>query len=964
MKNLKKIILALLAFLLTHSAYTQGWEEYSPIPNIVISTGMPVIDFTGDVTVDKTINGEYAIVPKLNASANYMVIDTNGNHSWNTINALPFSYGYHVIPTHDNHYISAQQTNGTPQNLFLSKIDAVGDTIWVKKHYNLSSSTTSYFSIIEILQTQDNNILLLTTDSVGLDDFRLIKLDYNTGNILWDKVINYNNITTNPTNLSVLSNDLIELPNGEIAFSVSHKITLNHHELFIVKADNNGNFITSNSYSYPNTGSVTYAHLSMNGNGEFALMGVQYGTYDNPLLIKIDAQLNEVWRQTVWANGDIRDVLMNQNGSIVIAGEQSGHRTIKKYDTFGDSVWTRQHSHYNTHTTSTSIYHHIEPLNNGDYMLFGHTIYSIHYPQICVARVDSNGHIHSQTLEGNIYNDVNLDCNLNNGESVLQVSTFVQIVEGTDTSYITTDENGYYNYPTTTGTYELSALPIGSQWANCPPQTITLNSKDTISQDLGLRPISTCPDLKVSITTPVLIRCFSNTYTVNYQNLGTQNQSGIYIQVELDAFLIVNSASIPYTSNGNVYTFNIGDLDIGESGDFTIYTTVDCNANLGQAHCVEATIYPNQVCSSNNTTWNGATIITNVYCSSNDSVTFELINIGAGDMTQYRNYSVIEDQVLPLHGAYRLLQGEDTSFTIPANGYIYQIQADQEITHPWGNNMPSAITYGCNNGNLITNSLNQLSLNDNLNFQDVDCQINVGSYDPNDKTGFPIGYNSEHYITQNDKIEYLIRFQNTGTYTAFNVVVKDTIDVTSLDLTTLQLQGSSHNYQVSIEDGNVLVFSFNNIMLADSNTNEPESHGFIRFKISQKTNNGIGTVIENSAAIYFDFNAPIITNTTFHTIGENFIEVVSTKSAKEKLATVKVFPNPFSTQTTFEIETEKRYKNLTLTIYNVMGQAVKTIQSNGDNRMVLDRNGLTSGVYFYKIQSENLVLDSGKLMVR
>ena len=123
-------------------------------------------------------------------------------------------------------------------------------------------------------------------------------------------------------------------------------------------------------------------------------------------------------------------------------------------------------------------------------------------------------------------------------------------------------------------------------------------------------------------------------------------------------------------------------------------------------------------------------------------------------------------------------------------------------------------------------------------------------------------------------------------------------------------------------------------------------------------------MIENSAAIYFDFNAPVITNTTFHTVGENFIQVVSTKPIQEKLATVKVFPNPFSEQATFEIETDERYENLTLTIYNVMGQAVKTVQSNGDNRIILDSNGLTSGVYFYQIRSEGLVLDSGKLMVR
>jgi hypothetical protein len=963
MKNLKILIVGLfLLFIHSGDLLGQGWEKYTPIPTNSTWTGMPMVDFTGDVTVAKTINGEYAIVPTLNTSDQFMLIDTNGNYSWNTFDTLPFQTDVHLVATNDNHYISVAEANTSfAPDLYLAKLDSIGDTLWTKNYYGMS--TISDFHVIELMQTQDNNILLLSNDSnFNLDDFRLIKLDYNTGNILWDKTISYNSVTDSAGS-SVLYDNLVELPNGDIAFSVAHRLSSNDHELFIVKTDNDGNFITSKAYSYPNSPILVYTYLDVNSSGEFALVAVQFSG-GNPLLIKIDNQLNETWRQTIWTNGNVKDVLLNDDGSVMIAGEQNDHRTIKKYDASGNTLWTRQHSHYNTQTISTSIYHHIEPLSNGDYMLFGTTAYSVHQPQIYVAKVDSNGYIHYQLIEGNIYNDANLDCAYNNGENTLQSNVFLQVTAGTDTNYVITDDNGYYNYPTSAGTYELSALPIGANWLSCPPQTVTLNTKDTISQDLGLRPISTCHDLKVSITTPTLVRCFSNTYTVSYQNLGTQTETGVYIEIELDNFLIVNSASIPYTQNGNIYTFFIGNLNIAETGGFIINTTVDCNAVLGQAHCVDATIFPNQICVLNSTTWNGATIITNAFCSPNDSVTFELINIGLGNMTQPRNYYVIEDQVLPYQGTYQLQQGQDTSFTFPANGYVYQIQADQEITHPWGNNMPSAITYGCNNGNLITNALNQLSLNDNLNFQDVDCQQNVGSFDPNDKTGFPFGYGSQHYITKNDKIEYLIRFQNTGTYTAFNVRVADEIDITKLDLTTLQIQGSSHNYELEIENGHTLVFKFNNIMLPDSNTNEAASHGFIRFKIAQKSNNAIGTVIENSAAIYFDFNAPVITNTTFHTVGENFIQVVSTKPIQEKLATVKVFPNPFSEQATFEIETDERYENLTLTVYNIMGQTVKSIQSNGDNRMILDRNGLGSGIYFYQIRSEGLVLDSGKLMVQ
>ena len=114
----------------------------------------------------------------------------------------------------------------------------------------------------------------------------------------------------------------------------------------------------------------------------------------------------------------------------------------------------------------------------------------------------------------------------------------------------------------------------------------------------------------------------------------------------------------------------------------------------------------------------------------------------------------------------------------------------------------------------------------------------------------------------------MIRFQNTGTDTAYRVVVLDTLS-TYLDIETIRLGMSSHNYRFFVdgnEDFQVLRFEFENINLPDSTTDEPASNGFIKFKINQKANNAIGTLIKNSAAIYFDFNSPIITNVIFNKV--------------------------------------------------------------------------------------------------
>lgn len=67
-------------------------------------------------------------------------------------------------------------------------------------------------------------------------------------------------------------------------------------------------------------------------------------------------------------------------------------------------------------------------------------------------------------------------------------------------------------------------------------------------------------------------------------------------------------------------------------------------------------------------------------------------------------------------------------------------------------------------------------------------------------------------------------------------------------------------------DSRVLEWTFNNIMLPDSTVNGELSKGFISFKVKQNMNLSNGIVINNSADIYFDFNEPVITNQTFHTI--------------------------------------------------------------------------------------------------
>ncbi len=163
-----------------------------------------------------------------------------------------------------------------------------------------------------------------------------------------------------------------------------------------------------------------------------------------------------------------------------------------------------------------------------------------------------------------------------------------------------------------------------------------------------------------------------------------------------------------------------------------------------------------------------------------------------------------------------------------------------------------------------------------------------GSYDPNDKNVSPAGSISSLQVSNADQLTYTIRFQNTGTDTAFTVMVLDTLS-SLVNKASIEMLSSSHSYNYSISSQGVIKWTFNNILLPDSTTNEPLSHGFIKYRIRPMNNLVIGDEIRNTAYIYFDYNVPVITNTTLTPV-QNPSKVLKINWRSEGM-----FPNPDST---------------------------------------------------------------------
>lgn len=219
-------------------------------------------------------------------------------------------------------------------------------------------------------------------------------------------------------------------------------------------------------------------------------------------------------------------------------------------------------------------------------------------------------------------------------------------------------------------------------------------------------------------------------------------------------------------------------------------------------------------------------------------------------------------------------------------------------------------------------------------------QINsvvVGSYDPNDKQVTPAGMLTPGI---DSLLTYTIRFQNTGTDTAFTVAIRDTLD-SDIDPFSIEVLGASHTYTWDIDAPGYMTFTFDHIMLPDSHINEAASHGFIAYRARIKPNLPLGTEIKNTAAIYFDYNVPVVTNTTLNTFG-----VVGTDPGQGLEAGFTVHPNP--THSDVQIRLSAGWQGETeVSLMDLGGRKLRnwTMDALRDPAMNLQLTGIPAGIY-------------------
>ncbi len=870
------------------------------------------------------------------------------------------------------------------------KTNKNGNVIWRYSANDLYTADT-----IKVFRTADNGYLVLTTEIVklvlGLPSILAIKLNSNgieqsrkyclEGNYLKDAAI-----SAELDQIAVITQD-----------STSGNL---------LRLSINGDSISNKYYKYSRLEGLAF--------GGDRQMYVVYTTprllSDNINVMKVDSLYNLIWARqrfgtprtpsrlkrlkdgrilvsggwkldyngtTLWGGGFTTGAInlfsgFKNSNKIALLNVQSTPGTPDYWNFISqDSLGTFLGQHY--FQQRNYAFEDIIATSDGGFIVVGKRIISVNHQgdtRASLIKLNGNGYIFSNSLKGKVYFDSIQNCRLDTIEKGL-LNRLVSVEKNSETRWVTTDSTGNYEMQIDTGNYLIRSVLPNQNWRFCTPsvskQIFTPETTDTVN--FALQALVNCPQMRISASTLGLRRCFDNNfYQIRYTNEGTQAAQNAFITLKLDSLLEYVGASRPLSSrSGQTLKFNLGTVPIGLDKQFSVQFRVKCgdSTRLGQSLCTEARIFPDTVCMPA-PNWSGANIVVSGRCD-RDSVRFLIQNIGTGASSNLRR-RIVEDEIVFLNGLINVPASGNRIISVPANGKTWRLNVDQEPNNPLSN-QPTAVVEGCRtspNQPISTGFVNQFPTDDGSPTIDNVCSPIIGAYDPNDKEGLPLGYKTQRFIEQNQAIDYKIRFQNTGNDTAFTVVLRDTLS-DFLDIPSLKIGASSHQYTWSIEGKNVLVFRFDNIKLVDSFRNEAASHGFVTFKINQKKDVVLGSKINNLADIYFDYNAPIRTNKTLHTVGKDFvISALHIISAAPNVQ-INVFPNPFSAQTTLDIQGLEKIGPLSILsdfmLFDAFGRQLRNEKFEG-NQYLFERQNLGTGIYFFKIENGGKLIGTGKFLIQ
>jgi uncharacterized repeat protein (TIGR01451 family) len=589
----------------------------------------------------------------------------------------------------------------------------------------------------------------------------------------------------------------------------------------------------------------------------------------------------------------------------------------------------------------------------------------------CVTVADANGCVATtcytvpgnpslnDTICGIVFNDLNGNGVQDAGESGI-AGAYIYV--GNYPAY--TDSFGHYTTVVPAGSYDVMYCPQNGNTVTVP-----------VSSNSGV--LNNCPVYVVNISGTGGTHCgynfgvqnnnvnicgkvFFDTNNNSTQDNGETGISGVHVYITRSNGTIYHA----YTSQTGQYCVTV------PAGNYTItisngnfQSCVTAPQNISVAATTVGQNYNNN---------NFATYCQPGICNLNISVTphttvtagfpawydVQVCNIGtsvsSGTVNFFYDDALVFDNASPVqtsHNASTRTVSWALNNLMPGDCEYYWINFDaltniqlNQFVFTLVNVTPAS---GCNDVNTTNNV-------------DTVHQNVTGSWDPNNKLAYSTNTDaspSQHWISSievNQRIEYVVNFQNTGTAPAVNVVIVDEI-ASDLDASSFEFLGSSHGCFVT-RNGNMLNFQFPQIMLPDSTNDEPNSHGFVKFAVNANANLPEGTIIADDAAIYFDYNDAVVTNESeVLLIGLSGVDELTSSS------TVVVAPNPMNQYA--EIRITSINQGFKFIVTDLAGRIV-TENYSDSNSLKFDRNNLAAGIYTYQVIQNGRASAKGKLVIQ
>lgn len=527
-------------------------------------------------------------------------------------------------------------------------------------------------------------------------------------------------------------------------------------------------------------------------------------------------------------------------------------------------------------TTNTKLnFYNLSLLNP----YYGWAVAQSHQDSVNIYKFGSETYVADKInfITGSLSADLDKNC-IKDGKQIGPSGVLIRALPGPYYTY--TEANGFYSLVVPdTGNFTVDTrLPkkyqLGKGLCDTSLGGIYFNTfEKTAANKNFMFESDTSVNLEIKITSARKRRCFKNENTLTFKNIGFSTADSVEIKVFYpDDLLDIKNTSMSSSKQKGVITFNLGKLEPGKGGTITITDSVLCQSGvMGRTVCFYAVITPRILVK--NTTWDSSWVRTRIDCLNDSLAIVKIFNTGK-DMKDTAVIDLYKDDELAGELKYRLPAGDSLRFEVERVNKTITVIGDVKAHHPYQELM-RAWKERCGNDTLPGNRnfVTQFQMQSLPPFETEFCLPIRDSYDPNDIAVTPAGRGAEHFIPNLSQLEYLIRFQNTGNDTAYNIYILDTIPG-KLDERSIEITGSSHNYTYKVlgDSGvSILRFDFENIMLVDSFTNEPGSNGWVSFKIMPAKKFAHRTRIENFVDIYFDFNTPVRTNTAFVSIYDTVI---------------------------------------------------------------------------------------------